>query len=227
MSSPSPIPAAIPSTHMFVSTALELWWTDRPEAFARDFQVNDTIYRRLDPDYFAWLRAKMIAAKEAAIAGRIPLAAFDGLRLRFNAVQEWAIGRFGEPALLDAVRRTPSDYRPPVPEPWPANSHTPQPEQRRPDGGNPHAVAMVDAIREQALSLGWSHDALYRAPENRRGAFLLGGGLVCHLRDGWRIGEVTRQSIEIIGPPPLDVHQRFYNPDVEQPWIRRIKTAPE
>ncbi|MCC6392624.1 MAG: hypothetical protein IT167_18635 [Bryobacterales bacterium] len=99
---------------MFVSTALELWWTDRPEMFARDFQIDDTVYRRLDAEYFAWLRAKMIAAKEAAVSGRIPLAAFNDLRLRFNAIQEWAVGRFGEVALLEAARCIPSDYRPPV-----------------------------------------------------------------------------------------------------------------
>jgi hypothetical protein len=108
-------------------------------------------------------------------------------------------------------------------EPWnPApDTAASQAEQR------PLAVAKVDAIRDRAISLGWKYDALYRVPENRRATFLLGGGLVCYLRDGWRIGDVTRQSIEIIGPPPPEVRQRFYNPDVEQPWIRRIKTSLE
>jgi hypothetical protein len=60
MSTPSVIPAATAtSAHMFVSTALDLWWTDRPEGFARDFQINDTVYRRLDPEYFAWLRTEL------------------------------------------------------------------------------------------------------------------------------------------------------------------------
>jgi hypothetical protein len=82
---------------------------------------------------------------------------------------------------------------------------------------------MVDAICEQAISLGWKHATLYRKPENRRAAWLADCGLVCHLRQGWRIGEVTRQSIELVGPPPLEVRQRFYNPDVEQPWIIPVK----
>lgn len=228
MSFPSPVPVRnAPAAQMFVSTALELWWTDRPEMFARDFQIDDTVYRRLDALYFAWLRARMIAAKEAAVTGRIPLAAFNELRLRFNAIQEWATGRFGEAALLEAVRSVPSDYRPPVAEPWKPAADASQAEQRPLDGAHPHAVAIVDEIRDRAFSLGWKHGALYRVPENRRATFLLGAGLVCHLRDGWRIGEVTRQSIEIIGPEPPGVRQRFYNPDVEQPWIRRIKTGPE
>ena len=230
MSTPSVIPAAkTTSTHMFVSTALDLWWTDRSEAFTRDFQIDDTVYRRLDPEYFAWLRAKMVAAKEAAVAGRIPLAAFNDLRLRFNAIQQWAIERFGEPALLEAVRWIPDYYEPPMPEPWERSAHSPstESETRLPDGISAHAIEMVDAIRDRALSLGWTHDSLYHVPEHRRAAFFLGGGLVCYLREGWRIGEITRQAIELIGPQPHGVRHRFYNPDVEQPWIRRTKAMPE
>jgi hypothetical protein len=47
-------------------------------------------------------------------------------------------------------------------------------------------------------------------------------GLVCYIGAEHRIGEVTRQSIELIGPPPMEMRTRFYNPDVEQPWIIRI-----
>jgi len=31
-----------------------------------------------------------------------------------------------------------------------------------------------------------------------------------------------RPGIEIIGPPPTEVRTRFYNPDVDQPWIVRV-----
>jgi hypothetical protein len=214
---------------MFVSTALELWWTDRPAMFARDFQINDTVYRRLDPEYFAWLRSRMTLAKGAAIAGRIPLAAFEELRVRFNAIQEWATARLGEGVLLEAVRHlNPRDYvtpvaeeherRPPVPVRSPMGV-----EHRRPADVRPEAVAMVDAVRGQALSLGWTDQALYRIPEDRRAGLRLQSGLVCYLREGWRIGDVTCQWIELIGPPPLEVRQRFYNPDAEQPWIRRAR----
>jgi len=230
---PSPIPTESASAaQMFVSTALDLWWTDRPGMFARDFQINDTVYRRLDPEYFAWLRSRMTLAKGAATAGRIPLAAFEELRLRFNTIQEWATARFGEGALLEAVRRlNPRDYAAPV-----AGGHEGRPptpacsamgvERGRPADVRPEAVAMVDAIRGQALSLGWTDRALYRIPEDRRAGLQLGSGLVCYLREGWRIGDVTCRWIELIGPPPLQVRQRFYNPDVEQPWIRPAETLP-
>lgn len=211
------------SSHLFVSTALDTWSTDQPEMFARDFQINDTCYRRLDPEYFAWLRSRMVLLNAAAANGNIPTAAFGDARVKFNAIQEWAIGHFGERALLDAVRSLrPDEYAPPVAEALePARAGREQ-EHQLPPGIHPDAIAMVDAIRESAISLGWKHEALYRLPENRRAAFAANCGLVYYVRTGWRIGEVTRQSIELIGPGLTEVRHRFYNPDVDQPWVIRI-----
>ena len=102
---------------LFVSTSLATWTTANPEQFARDFQINDTVYRRLDPDYYAWLRSRMAVAKKAATAGHLPPAAFEELRVRFNAVHDWAVGHFGEDELLAAVRTVRAgDYKPPVAE---------------------------------------------------------------------------------------------------------------
>ena len=42
------------------------------------------------------------------------------------------------------------------------------------------------------------------------------------LRPGTRIGQITRQWIEIISPPPHENTLRFYNPDVEQPWVKCV-----
>ena len=55
--------------HLFASTSLATWSTPSPEQFARDFQINNTVYRRLDPEYYAWLRARMVVAKKAAVTG--------------------------------------------------------------------------------------------------------------------------------------------------------------
>src|SRR5512142_614122 len=101
---------------LFVSSTLLTWSTETPERFARDFQINDTMYRRLDPEFYAWLRSRMVIAKKAAAAGRIDVAAFEELRTRFNAVHEWAVGHFGEEGLLEAVRGLRADYNAPVPE---------------------------------------------------------------------------------------------------------------
>jgi hypothetical protein len=182
--------------------------------FARDVQINDTAYRRLDPEYYAWLRSKMHMAKLAVLARQLSQEAVNATRDSFNRIHEWAMAHFGEAALQDAVRTLDArDYRPPVAEPW--DNRPALPSAGRP-AMDAEALALADAIREQAISLGWTQEQLYATAkplsQNR--------GLVSYLNPGDRIGEVTRQSIEIIGPPPREVHTRFYNMAVEQPWIR-------
>jgi hypothetical protein len=104
-------------TSLFVSTSLKTWTTRRPEQFARDIQLNDTVYRRLDPEYYAWLRSRMAVVQKAAGCGQLDATAFEVLRVRFNAIHVWAIERYGEEELLPAVRTLrPGEYRPPMPE---------------------------------------------------------------------------------------------------------------
>ena len=85
---------------------------------------------------------------------------------------------------------------------------------------SPESAALVDAIRDRALALGWTHESLYQTRGSLR--FPLGSdyGMVCYLKPGDRIGDVTTHSIEII--LPNNIRQRFYNPNVDQPWIRRV-----
>jgi hypothetical protein len=207
---------------LFVSTSLTTWTTANPEQFARDFQLDDTVYRRLDPDYYAWLRSRMALAKKAATSGHLPPAAFELLRVRFNAVHDWAVGHFGEASLLAVLRTFRSgDYEPPMSEDEGPHVPAPRAHKSAADAISPEAIALLDSISEQALSLGWKRQRLYAAGGNR--IFDPQRGLACFLKPGDRIGDVTRHSIEIIGPPPLEVRQRFYNPDVDQPWVRRIK----
>lgn len=203
---------------LYVSTALTTWRTHEPERIARDCGVNGTVYRRLDPEYYAWLRSRMSMAKLAAKAGNLDEAAFDELRGRFNKVHEWAIVRFGEQQLSDAVRSfNAKGYQAPVAV-TDVLREAAKARQRIDESASAEAMALVDAIQEKAIAFGWKAERLYAA--GRRG---IGSnrGLVSYLRPSDRIGEVTRYSIEIIGSPPMNVRQRFYNPDVEQPWVRR------
>lgn len=202
---------------LFVSTGLELWWTDRQHLFARDVQINATAYRRLDPEYYAWLRSKMNLAKLASKAGQLGLEDFNALREKFNRLHAWALDRFGEGALLEAVRDLDARaYRPPVAETdkpiRPACTAESLPEE---------ATAMVDAIRDQALALGWTDESLYGTDGSTRPAHARKSGLVGFLKPRDQIGEVTPHSIEIVRPN--GVRQRFYNPNVEQPWIKRLR----
>ena len=211
-----------PPRFLFVSSTLLTWSTETPERFSREFQINDTVYRRLDPEYYAWLRSRMVIARKAAAAGQIDATAFDELRGRFNAVHEWAVGHFGDDGLLEAVRTLRPSYSPPVPEDDQPRVPVPVTRRSNSDHVSAEAIALVDAIAAKALDLGWSRERLYHAGN---GLFDPRRGLVCFLKPGDRIGEVTAQSIEIIHPLPAEVRHRFYNPDVDQPWI--IRTHPE
>jgi hypothetical protein len=213
---------------LYVSTDLSTWRPQRPEWIAHECQINDRCYRRLDPEYFAWLKLKMHGAKAAGEAGRVPAAVFDELRLRFNDIQVRAIELFGEQRLLNAVRRLDAEkYRPPLPD-----------EFERPKPVGPlstrigsesekltRARRLVDEIQDEALALGWSMDNLYYCEGYEEHPIGRRYGLVCYVSTEEWIGEVTRQSIELIGPPPLEVRSRFYNRDVDQPWLRRVSPA--
>jgi hypothetical protein len=205
---------------MFVSSTLGTWRTPHPKWFARDVQFNDTAYRRLDPEYYAWLRSRMVLAKKAAISGQIDAAAFEELRVRFNALHEWAVQHFGDEKLLTAVRALrPGEYNPPIAEDEGSHALLPRAAKSVGDHISPEVIGMVDAIAAKAMALGWSRDRLY---SKGKGMFDPKRGLICYLKPGDRIGEVTPQSIEIIHPPPSAVRHRFYNSDVEQPWIKKI-----
>jgi hypothetical protein len=202
-----------------------MWRPRDPSFIARDCQIDDRCYRRLDPAYFAWLKLRMHAAKAAADAGRIPAQSFDEARQRFNTMQAGAVAMFGEAVLLEAVRTISLDgYRPPLPDEYEPSKPTapvstrPNPEAER----LARARQLVDAIRDQALALGWTMESLYFSDGYERRPFAARYGLVCYVHAQDRIGEVTRQSIELIGPPPQEVRSRFYSPDVEQPWEVRL-----
>jgi len=82
----------------------------------------------------------------------------------------------------------------------------------------PEAVAKVDAIRDQALALGWSEAGLYQNRGHLR--FPAGGcyGLVCFLHPGDQTGQISAQSIEIIRHNGTRL--RHYNRSAPQPWLK-------
>jgi hypothetical protein len=214
-SQPAVVPSSTPARgHLFVSTALDAWFTEHAAAFARDVQIDDTAYRLLNPEYYAWLRSKMNLAKMTAEAGQLGRNEYDELRRRFNAMHEWAIALFGDRALIDAIRNLDARiYAPPVPEP-----EEPPLSPRPVDVALENAVTMVDAITEKAMALGWTRESLHRTSIS---PFGFNCGLAHFLSASDRIGEVTTYWIEIIRAN--GVRNSFYNPNVDQPWIRRIR----
>jgi hypothetical protein len=161
--------------------------------------------------------------KTAADAGRVPPEAWEASRVAFNALQAHAIGLFGEELLLHAVRTLKAEkYRPPLPEEFEKPKLASKPSQQSPTTEErlSRGRELIAAIRERALALGWSESRLSAVPPDAHyGEVATGSGLVCYLRPGDQIGEVTREAIEVV--LSSGVRQHFYNPDVEQPWIRR------
>ena len=221
---------------LYVATNLETWETCAPEP-DQDAICEPCGFRRLAPEYYAWLRSRMALAQKRYQAGRLPERHYDELRARFNAVHAWAVERFGEPILLEAVQTLdPRAYRPPAVQDGeeadssdvveaapPAHLYPANGDWRFTEPVSPEAVAKVDAIREQALTAGWSEAQLY---QNRgRCSFPCGQdyGLVCFLHGDDRVGEITRQSIEIVNA--RGTRLRFYNLDVDQPWLRHVRAS--
>ena len=71
-------------------------------------------------------------------------------------------------------------------------------------------MALVHAIRDRALALGWTHEALYQSRGRLRFPFGQDYGLVCFIGVEDRIGNVAADAIEIIGPPRREILRRFY-----------------
>jgi len=230
-------PTLPPARSIYVSTSLEIWEPRQSDLLARDVTLNGVCFRGLDPEYYAWLRHKLTLAEKTVEVGKIAYETFDTLVTRFNEIHMWAVDTFGREALASGMESV--DHRKYVPPgtglssfprravPAPQDSHNgPSPYPREGDRSFEHnvcpsAMAKVDAIRDQALSLGWKEPLLYQT--HGRYPFPSGQdyGLVCFLNEEKRIGEVSAQYIEIIGPPPRESRQRFFNPDVDQPWIKR------
>jgi len=68
-----------------------------------DLTQDGKCYRRLSPEYYAWLRAQMEVARERHARGLLPDVHYQALRDRFNAMHDAAISCFGEAALLQAI----------------------------------------------------------------------------------------------------------------------------
>jgi hypothetical protein len=220
---------------LYAATTLECWQTENLQHFARDVGIDGVCYRRLDPPYFAWLRHKMTMVKALYEAGKLSDATWETLRERFNSLQEMAIEALGKDVLQQALSEfDPKSYAPPVAP----SAETAEPAtQVRKDWLYPagqawkckqkvtsEAIAKVDAIRDEALAKGWSEVRLYQNQGRFRFPCGEDYGLVCFVDGSRRIGEITNRYIEIIHETAgRENRLRFFNSDVDQPWLKRKK----
>lgn len=216
---------------LFVAPDLTYFETASPESYAVDLAVSGVPHRRLDAAYYAWLRHKMELARQAVAARRLSAATFEGLRERFNVLHGLAVERLGAPALAAAVKAfDPRRYDPPRPDDDLGEPLVRSP--RRPSGPMGHAfpptgdwpfteqvtadaVAKIDAIRDEALALGWSEAGLYRNRGHLRFPYGREYGLVCFLDGDAAIGQVAREWIAIVRTRGAST--RFANPDAARP----------
>lgn len=219
----------------YVSTLLDIILTPIDVDSAEDITIDGKTYRKLAPEYFAWLRTRMVSAQVAHQAGRLSDPAWQTMRERFNSLQEMAIEKFGKENLQQALREfNPKSYKPPLAlKVEPEQSAQPPKKDWLYPGSQAwkcrqkvalQAVAKVDAIRDEAMANGWSEPRLYQNQGRFRFPCGEDYGLVCFVDGQRRIGEITTRYIEIIHDNAGQVNRlRFANPDVDQPWHKKLE----
>jgi len=231
--------SANPATALYVATNLDNWETSATDRLANDLAIEGRAFRRLDPLFWAWLLHKFGQARQAAEQGTIPANGFETLRSRWARVHSWAAEHLDENDLRRAVRQLAEGllYVPPGARKADDRSNVPSaPRTSKPSlpalaahslGEGPfvqpvtaESLAAVHAIHEKAIDLGWTDEGLLR----NRGRFRFpcgeDYGLVCFLGSEDRIGEVTREAIEIVGRDGRSGKRNFYNREIERPWVR-------
>jgi len=218
--------------NIFVSTNLNYIELDRSISVARDFTFNGTVYRILDPDYFAWLSRCMKNIKRKFQTPGDLTVGFIRVTSRWKNLEAIAIKSFGKKTIEKAIKEldgrryhhpgSPEKYiarntsrkrrlESPIPDPrdfrYPKAQQLPNfhPVSR-------YAVTQVDAIRKRALSMDWTDTELYR---NQGGEFPFpygfDWGIVNFIDRGDRLGKVTSRSIELITSAGSLLH--FYKHD--------------
>jgi hypothetical protein len=201
----------------FVSTSMCVAQKGEDHADSEIIYIGSIAHYRLTPLFWAWLRHAFGNATRACETGKLGASTYSELLNRISRIYNLAIAQFGEADLKSAEQTfTPAKWKrhceslergAKTRETYlngniVSNSgHAPTGAYRYPADGtgayhpvSKTALALVDAIRDKALALGWTMDQLYR----NIGMAHRDWGLVCYIGSEDRIGEITLQSIEII-----------------------------
>ena len=206
--------------HRWVSTDLVVVDLDGSTLHPEDVIQGSKGYRWLSPDYFIWLEKRFSGfQRKMQVAGREDqyTQAFAG---RYAAIRDAAQALYTSEDFETARRRMAE-----LPMESPNRSTGILFQRSRfdypPDSDLPvlrpvtfHALGEVDAIRNQALSLGWTDAQLY----GTRGRFTFpcgpGYGVVCFIHSDQRLRKVASAHIEIICSGGHSLH--FYRKEVSQ-----------
>jgi hypothetical protein len=208
-------PASCASPALYVATNLSCWRTPHPEQYRGDVWAAGWCHRELAPVYYAWLQWRVSLAREAGVRGGLPAETVADLEARFAEITAYATERFGAETLEEAARSPElHKYRPPklrladwLEEAFgdePRNDPVPQGHCFPAAGDWPFhepvstdAVEQVDAVREEAIALGWSEPSLYQNRSLYRFPCGQDYGLVCFLSRGRSVESVDAQAVAI------------------------------
>lgn len=177
----------------YVSTDLRMIELPKHKARQQDMLIDGITYRRLDAQYFIWIEGRMRLAQNAVQKGRLKENDLQALTSRFEPISDWVNDNIDDRSLAAARRLfESSSYNPPaaaLPKPKEIKNSEPEPSKPYlyPETGNweytvpidAEVVKIIDSIRDEAISKGWSVAALYQ----NRGHFIAGKwyGLICIL----------------------------------------------
>ncbi len=197
----------------YVSTDLRMVELTTRDARRQDMIIEGTSYRRLDAQYFVWIERRIELARNAAKDGKIKEDALQALITLYQAVKDWVDENIDRKYLTAARNLFESaSYTPPpaaLPKPKVADNpreiRNPEPVKpyKHPATGqweytvpiDPEVVKIIDSIREEALSNGWTEASLYQ----NRGHFIAGKwyGLICILDKTDQIEKIDEDIIYI------------------------------
>lgn len=93
-----------PISTCWYATDLSRWEDSTAQiSTEEDLLLEGKAYRRLTPEYYAWLRSRMQHAQHKHQQGLLPATVYDKLRERFNLMQDEAITHYGEASLLEKL----------------------------------------------------------------------------------------------------------------------------
>ena len=191
----------------YVSTDLRMIELSKPKARLQDMVIDGITYRRLDAQYFVWIEGRMRVAQNAVQKGRLTEYALQALTSRFEPISDWVNENIDDRSLAAARKLfESSSYNPPaaaLPKPT-KNSEPELPKPYLYPGTgqweytvpiDPEVVKIIDSIRDEAISKGWSEAALYQ----NRGHFIAGKwyGLICILDKTDKIERIDEDLIYI------------------------------
>ena len=221
----------------YVSTDLRMIELTTNQARQLDMVIDGISYRRLDAQYFVWIEGRIKLAQNAAQNGKISNEALRSLLTRFQQIKDWVNENIDERNLFAARRLFESANYSPPPAALPRPKEIKKPKENSksdsvqpylyPTTGHweytvpidPEVVKIINSIREEAMSKGWSEAALYQ----NRGHFIAGKwyGLICILNKTDRIERINEDIIYIrtfkgSAVPPEGEIVKFPNLDYEE-----------